>query len=88
MTPQQEESAARARERRLEQARKKAAEARARARASMLRGEIRETAEVYPACRCKIQPSMDNRQLRALGSGCTTHWVCPRLDRVRRRAGI
>jgi hypothetical protein len=46
---------------------------------------IKVTAERFPSCRCRLEPSMTNGELVALGAGCTDpRWSCPRLAAVRR----
>jgi hypothetical protein len=56
---------------------------------------IAESAKDHPRCRCELHPNISHEQLIALGAGCTASrhlgdvgWVCPRLDRVRRRLGL
>jgi hypothetical protein len=87
MTPQQEESAAKARLRRMERARRAAAANRNRQAAIRTREVVRETGRRYTECRCEFHGRLDHETLVRMGSGCTTHYVCPRLDTVRRRLG-
>jgi hypothetical protein len=59
---------------------------------------LAETRRARDQCRCEelglLMPGMPVAKLREIGSGCTTpryeghgHYICPRLDRVRRRYG-
>jgi hypothetical protein len=38
------------------------------------------------SCSCRIAPNMTVSDLRPLGTGCATGWVCPVLDKYRRLA--
>lgn len=82
-----EERAARERQRRSERA------ARAAAKRSREQWQHRLAAAIIDTrsdeCRCALRATMTRDDLVALGGGCTDErWVCPRLDRVRRRMGL
>lgn len=38
-------------------------------------------------CACEVTPDMTLRQINRLETGCVGGWVCPHLDRLRRRLG-
>lgn len=45
-------------------------------------------ATATPRCRCNLTADLTRDDLRALGAGCSSpHYVCPRLDTIRRRLG-
>lgn len=82
----QEERDARAehkRRRRLAQAARVRA---ARAWRRRLAQAIRDTKT--KTCTCPLEAGMSREDLVALGAGCTTGFVCPRLAKVRRRVGL
>ena len=93
--PRAEERAARARYRRGQRLARARARAARRAWQRRLRALIAESASDHPRCRCDLRTDMTRDELVGLGAGCTASrylgeigWVCPRLDRVRRRLGL
>jgi hypothetical protein len=89
-TPQEEERAARKRQRDLDKLRKGAEHAREREAGTKLAGIIRDELARNRACRCGITPRTTWAQIQALGEGCTHRYngyICPTLDAIRRRMG-
>lgn len=86
--PKQEEREALSKVKRAEKARKARQRQVEREQRSKLGTAIRETKKTYPACRCELRADMKRDDLIALGSGCHSNFVCPRLNAVRRAVGI
>ena len=83
------------RERQLARLQAAAAKHNQLARRERLATAIAETRVRYLECRCPLHDRLTDRELTALGAGCTAStehrpvgWVCPRLDAVRRRMGL
>lgn len=82
-----EERSARARQRQADLAARKAERRRWREWCDRLAGVILETRT--QSCRCELRATMTRGELEGLGAGCTDpHFVCPRLNTVRRRMGL
>lgn len=88
LSPLSEEREARDRERRLERARRVLETRHAAQRRATIEQMLRSARAAGERCSCSITPDMTVQDLAALGAGCTDPlWVCPVLDRIRRRLG-
>lgn len=71
----------------LVKARRKSAATRTKKAQELIWDQVQSYRKLMGGCGCDLRPGMTHDDLLRLGTGCTSNWVCPVLDKYRRLVG-